>query len=129
MSYVPCQALFEDIAGVPYKFNVYDYKLKCDKYPLCYNFNLVDSFLNKTSVIAALGVAKESKHWKSCNAEVMALLLDDWMLDASPKIVELLEYNVSVLAYSGELDFMCNWVIFILFYLACRLEDMIGVQI
>ena len=42
----------------------------------------------------------------------MALLLDDWMLDAAPKIVDLLEYNVSVLAYSGDLDFMCNWVLY-----------------
>ena len=40
----------------------------------------------------------------------MVLLLDDWMLDASPKIVELLNYNMSVLAYSGDLDFMCNWM-------------------
>lgn len=91
--------------------------------------SLVGKFLNQTNVIAALGVAKESSHWSDCNNEVYALMMDDWMLDASEKVVSLLEYNVSVLAYSGELDFMCNWVIIIFIILINRLEDINGVPI
>ena len=102
--------MVEDITGDPSKFNLYNIKEACSDPPLCYNFTLLGDFLNQTSVIKALGVAKEASHWTDCNKEVHSLLMDDWMTDVAPKVVQLLNYNFTVLVYSGNLDFICNWV-------------------
>jgi len=36
-------------------------------------------------------------------------LMGDWILDMSSKIATVLESGLSVLVYSGDKDFVCNW--------------------
>lgn len=35
---------------------------------------------------------------------------NDWVKNAAPKLTDLLNNNVKVMLYHGELDFICNWV-------------------
>jgi len=89
--------------------NPYDVREQCEVQPLCYNFTLVNSFLAQPAVIQALGV--EGRIWNSCNrlVELELVFAGDWMLNYASDIPELLAQNISVLVYSGEFDFICNW--------------------
>ena len=89
--------------------NVYDVREQCKVAPLCYDFSAVDKFLAKPDVIKALGVTGRS--WTSCNRVVdLALVMaGDWMLDYSHQLPPMLASNISVVVYSGEFDFVCNW--------------------
>lgn len=90
--------------------NVYDIREKCNPdLPLCYNFTLVDAFLKKPDVIAALGVAGHT--WADCNrvVDLELVLAGDWMLNFDDKLNDLLANDINVLVYSGEDDFICNW--------------------
>jgi len=86
--------------------NPYDIRQKCEKFPLCYDFSPLEEYLKKPEVKKELGV---TKHWASCSQIVHLLLLGDWMNDFSTVVPELLAANYSVLVYSGEKDFICNY--------------------
>ena len=105
-----CQLTTESILGNPLapRFNVYDIREPCTIPPLCYNFSLVDDFLVRPDVIEALGV--EGKKWTECSTAVHTALLGDWMLDLSNNVTYLIEQGVFVFVYSGDQDFICNWV-------------------
>jgi cathepsin A (carboxypeptidase C) len=104
---VECQTEFTAITGNPPRFNVYDIKLPCNG-PLCYNFSIVDDFLARSDVIEALGVQGDS--WTECNDSVHSALTPDWFTDESSNVAYLLSQNVPVMVYSGDLDFICNWM-------------------
>lgn len=91
------------------RFNTYDITKPCYG-ELCYNFTFLDEFLNQDIIREALGVAKGTK-WSNCNGTVgdhMAKF--DWAKNAAPQLVDLLNNDVKVLMYHGDLDFICNWV-------------------
>lgn len=90
--------------------NVYDVRVKCQIPPLCYNFTGAGEFLNSAPVKTALGVP-QSKKWQSCNrgAALGLTLGGDWMRNFATDIPQMLANNITVLVYSGEDDFICNW--------------------
>jgi len=88
--------------------NPYDYTIVCADPPLCYDFSIMDQFLAQTWVQYALGVSPNAE-WTECNQIVHTLMLGDWMDNLDVKIPSLLQ-DYRVLVYSGELDFICNWV-------------------
>lgn len=40
---------------------------------------------------------------------VHTFMLDDWLLNLQPNVIELLDSKVDVLVYSGDKDWICNW--------------------
>jgi len=88
--------------------NVYNYKIPCANPPLCYDFSVMDTFLAQPSVLKALGVSPDAD-WTECNQVVHTLMLDDWILNLDTVIPALLA-DYRVLVYSGDYDYICNWV-------------------
>lgn len=89
--------------------NVYDVRKKCTYPPLCYDFDAINKFFNRADVQKALGA--RSTTWQSCNMEVnMEFTAADWFADIAQKIPTLLEGGVRVAVYSGDCDFICNWL-------------------
>jgi carboxypeptidase C (cathepsin A) len=87
--------------------NPYDMRLKCEKPPLCYDFEEIDIFLNNPSVQQQIGVRSK---WESCNFQVNLQFIFDFMKDYQQLIPQLLEDNIQVLIYVGDQDFICNWI-------------------
>lgn len=104
-----CQLLMTSILGNPLNpaFNVYDIRKKCDVAPLCYNMSNADTFLNLPEVQAKLGVS--GRQWVQCSQAVHTFLLGDWINNLASKVAGVLEKGLTVLVYSGDKDFVCNW--------------------
>jgi len=108
-----CSLLMEGVLAemgfnLGYYPNPYDYTIPCAAPPLCYDFSLMDSFLAQPYVLKALGVSPNAEY-SDCNQVVHTLLLMDWMTNLDVRIPSLLQ-DYRVLVYSGELDFICNWM-------------------
>lgn len=104
-----CQLSSTYVLGSPLspKFNVYDIRRKCDNPPLCYDFNNLDKFIEKKDVREELGVG--NRKWSSCNMIVHTFMLGDWVTNLSSSVVNLLDKGLTVLVYSGDKDWICNW--------------------
>lgn len=89
--------------------NPYDIRLKCGDNPLCYDFSMVEKWLNLDSTKTALHVREES-HWQSCNMGINLKFHTDWMKDFSPYVADLLNANIPALIYAGDVDFICNYM-------------------
>eukprot|EP00039_Didymoeca_costata_P020123 m.340136 g.340136 ORF g.340136 m.340136 type:complete len:446 (+) comp19154_c0_seq1:16-1353(+) len=90
--------------------NLYDVREKCNPaLPLCYNFTLIEAYLNQKSVQAALGVTKK---WAPCNrlVDLVMVYAGDWMVDFNNQVELVLDAGFPVLIYAGEYDFICNWL-------------------
>jgi len=108
-----CQLATESIMAemgltLGYYPNPYDYKIPCAHPPLCYSFSLLDQWIAQPSVLKALGISPKSD-WSECNMEVHTLMLGDWISNLEKQVPSLLK-DYRMLVYSGELDFICNWV-------------------
>lgn len=94
-------------------WNPYDLRMKCDKklLPTCYNTSLLKAFLNDPEVKEKLGVVT-SAAWMECNMDAYFPFITsgDWMARYDQDVVELLGANVKVLVYSGDCDFMVDWI-------------------
>lgn len=80
--------------------------------PLCYDyFDAVKTYLDRSEVKSALGV-KSSIKFELCSHTVNANFQNsgDWMRPYINQITPLLNSNISILAYAGDADFMCNWM-------------------
>eukprot|EP01119_Soliformovum_irregulare_P019398 TRINITY_DN612_c0_g1_i1.p1 TRINITY_DN612_c0_g1~~TRINITY_DN612_c0_g1_i1.p1 ORF type:complete len:443 (-),score=117.82 TRINITY_DN612_c0_g1_i1:41-1369(-) len=100
--------ILEEIAvHLEYQPNPYDWKIACHDPPLCYDFSLVEQYLALPEVQKQLGVTGHS--WSTCNMAVHSMLLGDWVTNMEAHIPNILKSNTSVLVYSGELDYICNW--------------------
>ncbi|XP_063900205.1 uncharacterized protein LOC135119754 [Zophobas morio] len=98
--------------------NVYNIKEKCYQPPLCYDFSGVENFLGSPLIREALGVGNAS--WESCNNHVsynfreiynfLGLLKTAWFFFNKLNFKSLLEENIRVLIYAGDLDYICNWI-------------------
>ena len=104
-----CQLTMASILGNPLapSFNVYDIRKKCDVPPLCYNLSNSDRFLNNATIQAKLGVT--GRYWVECDKLVHLALTGDWLNNLAAKMEAVLETGLSVLVYSGDKDFVCNW--------------------
>eukprot|EP00928_Gymnodinium_smaydae_P082751 TRINITY_DN66049_c0_g1_i1.p1 TRINITY_DN66049_c0_g1~~TRINITY_DN66049_c0_g1_i1.p1 ORF type:complete len:503 (+),score=134.05 TRINITY_DN66049_c0_g1_i1:77-1510(+) len=95
---------------VPYQmtgYNPYDMRIKCEKPPLCYNFDTVEAFLNAPETQKQLGVTKT---WASCNMQVNAGMQGDYMRNYHTVLPDMLADGVKVLIYAGDVDYICNWL-------------------
>jgi len=100
--------ILEEIGlGLGYQPNPYDWKIACEDPPLCYNFDLVTQYLAQPAVQKQLGV--QGRTWSTCAAQVHTMLLGDWVTNMEAHIPNILKSNITVLVYSGELDYICNW--------------------
>ena len=118
--------------------NPYDIRKQCEVPPLCYDFSAVSDFLNLESTKRALHVDEKHSHaWESCNyginmkfhavrtllalllgmvvrnSHVCTLFLDlqqDFMKDFSGYVAELLDAGFPALIYTGDVDFICNYI-------------------
>jgi len=100
--------IVEMAAHLGYYPNPYDYKIPCAYPPLCYDFSLLDKWIVQPSVQKALGISPKSK-WTECNGVVHTMMLGDWISNLEKYVPSLLQ-DYQVLVYSGELDFIFNWV-------------------
>jgi carboxypeptidase C (cathepsin A) len=110
---VECQLYTEGVlasmgVSLGYVPNPYDYQIPCDNPPLCYDFSLIDAWVLRPDVQQALGV--QGRSWTECDDEVHTLLLGDWITNLDVHIPNLLNSGIEVLVYSGELDYICNWI-------------------
>lgn len=87
--------------------NPYDMRIKCAKPPLCYDFDVPTAYLNSARVQAAIGV---NATWASCNMDVNKGFMEDFMHNYHLKIPALLADGIEVLAYAGDVDYICNWL-------------------
>ena len=90
--------------------NPYDLRIKCEHGRLCYDFDMITTYLNNKDVQSQLGV---SKKWKSCNMAVNLAFVTtgDWMIDFQDYIADMLDSgDVEMLIYAGDCDYICNWL-------------------
>jgi cathepsin A (carboxypeptidase C) len=91
--------------------NPYDIRIMCAKPPLCYDFSHIERFLNEPSTKEALHVdMKHSHSWESCNMGINSKFHTDWMKDFSSLVAELLDAGYPALIYTGDVDFICNYI-------------------
>lgn len=79
---------------------------------MCYDYlDAVKTYLDRPEVKNALGV-KSSVSFELCSSSVNMdfQISGDWMRPYVNQIPPLLNSNISVLAYAGDADFMCNWM-------------------
>ncbi|KAA0153174.1 hypothetical protein FNF29_03363 [Cafeteria roenbergensis] len=89
-------------------FNPYDIRSKCEIPPMCYNFTGLTSFLNLESTKKAIGV--EGHDWAPCNSQVYTDFDSDWMKNMAWTIPPILEADIRVWVYAGDVDFIVQWI-------------------
>jgi len=89
--------------------NPYDIRIPCQVPGLCYNFTQATNFMNRPDVQRALGV-QGTILWQSCNMQVNGMFENDWMRDFNQYIPDLLNSEIRVMIYAGDVDFICNWL-------------------
>ena len=110
-----CDAAYQYCLGNligPYEatgLNVYDIRIPCEVPGLCYNFTMATRFMNEASVQQALGVPSQTQ-WNACSYTVNGKFDSDWMHSMADKVPDLLENDIRVLIYGGDMDFICNWL-------------------
>lgn len=107
-AYTLCNVMAQD----PYRLtgkNPYDMRIPCEHGNLCYDFDMITTYLNTKSVQSALGVTKK---WGSCNMAVnlQFVAAGDWMVNFQTLIPDLLHDGIQVLIYAGDCDYICNWL-------------------
>eukprot|EP00929_Paragymnodinium_shiwhaense_P029485 TRINITY_DN1687_c0_g3_i1.p1 TRINITY_DN1687_c0_g3~~TRINITY_DN1687_c0_g3_i1.p1 ORF type:complete len:499 (+),score=125.32 TRINITY_DN1687_c0_g3_i1:52-1548(+) len=115
MNATACLAAYDAcnfMSMIPYELtgkNPYDMRIKCEHGRLCYDFDMITTYLNKAEVQKELGV---SKKWGSCNMAVDLAFVSagDWLIGYHTLIPDMLEDGIEVLIYAGDVDYICNWL-------------------
>ncbi|KAI8099227.1 Alpha/Beta hydrolase protein [Halteromyces radiatus] len=92
--------------------NPYDVREKCRGGNLCYEIlESVQTYLNRDDVKKAVGAPNIGKY-ESCNMQINFRfnLAGDWMRPYVNEVPPLLEDGIRILIYSGDADFICNWM-------------------
>jgi len=100
-----CNSILPVIAG---SLNVYNIKLQCDPPPLCYDFSDITNYLNQPAIQAKLGV--KVSDWEACSDTVNGMFGVDRLESFAYELPLVLEHNIRVVVYNGDLDLICNWV-------------------
>jgi cathepsin A (carboxypeptidase C) len=91
--------------------NPYDIRIPCAVPPLCYDMSHIDHWFHLESTKKALGVDEKHSHaWTTCNFGINMKFHQDWMKDFSPDVANVLNANIPVLVYAGDVDFICNYL-------------------
>ncbi|CAH8383402.1 unnamed protein product [Eruca vesicaria subsp. sativa] len=106
-SYLICDNLFQKMMHMAGNINFYDVRKQCIG-SLCYDFSIMEKFLNQDSVRKALGVGDIK--FVSCSTVVYDAMQMDWMQNLEVGIPALLEDGIKMLIYAGEYDLICNWL-------------------
>lgn len=104
------QSFCNDAMFGPYEangLNPYDIRLQCAVQPLCYDESPSTNFLNDPATQAALGV---SVTWAPCNFVVNGDFSNDWMKRFNALIPPMMAAGIRFIQYSGDVDFICNWL-------------------
>eukprot|EP00501_MAST-03F_sp_TOSAG23-6_P000462 GSMAST32.ASY1.ANO1.475.1 assembled CDS len=99
--------------------NLYDLREKCEHPPLCYDFSVVQKYLDQEHVLETLGVKGHS--WTSCNKMVTVgfmyvLFFFKFEFFFHTKfyyqqlLPDMLQAGIKVLIYAGDQDYICNWL-------------------
>jgi len=103
-----CGAEQEAVLHDSGNINVYNIKLPCLG-PLCYNFDNITNYFNQDAVKTALYVST-SEEFQLCSRVVAEKFLLDRIESFRDDIPAVLADGVNVLVYSGDLDWICNWL-------------------
>ena len=90
--------------------NPYDIRKQCGDNPLCYDFSNVEKFLNLESTKEKLHVSMKSNKWVTCNNDVNGKFRADFVRDYAQDVADLLNNDIRVLIYAGDVDFICNYL-------------------
>ncbi|KAG0258674.1 hypothetical protein DFQ27_004507 [Actinomortierella ambigua] len=112
---VPAELYCGNVVAPAYNtgVNPYDVRLKCEVEGLCYPIiNSIKTYLNRPDVQHQLGVDAEKSVYESCDSGVgrRFALTGDVMKPAQRFLIPLLDDGIRVLLYSGDADFICNWM-------------------
>lgn len=91
--------------------NPYDVREKCKGGNLCYEIlESVQKYLNLPEVKEEVGA--EVDDYESCNMQInfRFQMAGDWMRPYVTRVPVLLEDGIRILIYSGDADFICNWM-------------------
>jgi len=102
-----CSGIISLVQQAGGDFNVYNIHLKCTYAPLCYNMQPLETMMKNTSLVNALGV--QGHPWQMCDMAVYEYLISDFEKAYQQDIPLVLAAGVRVIAYSGTLDFICNY--------------------
>lgn len=93
-------------------YNMYDVTMKCEGNSLCYDaIGDIQTYLDSPEVKKAVGA--EVTTYLSCNHDINLhfRMAGDWMQSYfRDAIHDVVESGLPVLIYSGDRDFICNWL-------------------
>lgn len=88
-------------------YNVYDVTKPCTG-QLCYGLTNEINFMNSAAVMDALEADVPWQYVSHAVDDALSRL--DYIRDCTPEIAQLIQSDVRVLVYYGELDWICNWM-------------------
>lgn len=104
-----CNGIFDTIEDAAGPFNVYDVTKPCIG-SLCYDFTAVTNYFNRLDVFAAWNTMPKNS-WETCDGTVYnRIVKGDWFVSQRKVIPFLLQNQIEVLVYNGNLDFICNFI-------------------
>jgi len=100
-----CPQLMDDVLEEAGNINIYNIDLPCVGGELCYDFTSQTKYMNLAATKAALGVTQS---WTTCAPT--QITSTDIISSYRQDIPIVLAKGVPVVAYSGMLDLICNYV-------------------
>jgi len=101
-----CGSLMDTVLQDNPGLNYYDIRKPCVG-SLCYDFSLIENFLNQPSVQQAIGV---SRQWTECSDGVNVRFGVDRQESFRFDIPTVMSAGYRTLIYSGDKDLICNYV-------------------
>jgi len=106
-AFTTCSSIVDTVLSAAGNINPYDITKPCTVQPLCYNFSLIEQYLNLNTTKKRFGVAANFT-WDECNTNVYVPLEADFVHSFREYLPFLLT-SYRVFIYEGVNDFMCNY--------------------